>query len=589
MKTSKSILIVAAVCAFNLSKSQDYGPGNGNATSSDPCVPGSIPWYIGGNVINAPNVMTPNSPPIYNDAGTCNNISFVLKANNKQSVFILPNSNVGIGLNNSTPGAALDVRSSIATSQSNFRIHADYYGNLESTTHINLGYGTGSDFNINEGPIYTGVGSYSGANRMKIFGTTGYALFGTPNMYTPSTRFHITNDVDANQPSATGALYGAAVEQNITNSSSMTGNWVIGVSGRVVAPGNLYANGIGIEGVSSIYDNGNVNLNWNIGVDGIGKGGNSAYGVRGRGAASNDSENPFNRSLSVGVSGEANPTANGDGFGVEGYGIRLPGLTGNVYGGLFWGDAHVTGDLDVAGNGLFNTSDKKFKDQIEPLTNSLDKILALKPSTYVYKKDEFPGMNFPEGKQMGLIAQELEAVFPGSVKDIKSISYKDKDGKVLISNPDYKAVNYISLIPLLISGIQEQQKQLVDQNKQNSDLKNLVDMQQQQINELLTKSTNATGVNQLNPDMGGFTMDQNIPNPFSRETTINFTLPQQINDAFMAVYDLSGKQITSFPLTQRGKASINITSEKLAAGIYIYSIVADGKVMDSKRMVVAEK
>ena len=429
MKTSKSILIVAAVCAFNLSKSQDNWPGQGQATSSSPCIPGSIPWYLGGNTINAPLVSTPNSPPIYNDAGTCNNIAFVLKANNKQSVFILPNSNIGIGLNNSAPTAALDVRSSIAASQSNFRIHADFHGNLESTSHINMDYAAGSDFKINEGPIYTGVGPYSGVNRMKLFANTGYALFGTPNMYTPATRFHITNDVDANQGSATGALYGAAVEQNITNSSSMTGNWVIGVSGRVVAPDHLYANGIGIEGVSSIRDMGNINLNWNIGVDGIGNGGNSAYGVRGRGAASNESENPQYPSLSVGVCGEANPTPNGDGYGVEGYGIRWPGLVGNVYGGLFWGDAHVTGDLDVGGNGVFNTSDQKFKDQIEPLTNALDKIVSLKPSTYIYKKEEFPGMNFPTGQQMGLIAQDLEKVLPGAVKEIKSISYKDKEGK----------------------------------------------------------------------------------------------------------------------------------------------------------------
>ena len=57
----------------------------------------------------------------------------------------------------------------------------------------------------------------------------------------------------------------------------------------------------------------------------------------------------------------------------------------------------------------------------------------------------------------------------------------------------------------------------------------------------------------------------------------------------MAVYDLTGKQIVTFPINDKGASSITITSEKLAAGIYIYSIVADGKIMDSKRMVVAEK
>jgi trimeric autotransporter adhesin len=42
-------------------------------------------------------------------------------------------------------------------------------------------------------------------------------------------------------------------------------------------------------------------------------------------------------------------------------------------------------------------------------------------------------------------------------------------------------------------------------------------------------------------------------------------------------------------LTERRASSVTINSEKLAAGIYIYSVIADGKIMDSKRMVVAQK
>lgn len=34
---------------------------------------------------------------------------------------------------------------------------------------------------------------------------------------------------------------------------------------------------------------------------------------------------------------------------------------------------------------------------------------------------------------------------------------------------------------------------------------------------------------------------------------------------------------------------MTITSEKLSAGIYLYSIIADGKVMDTRRMIVADK
>jgi hypothetical protein len=70
---------------------------------------------------------------------------------------------------------------------------------------------------------------------------------------------------------------------------------------------------------------------------------------------------------------------------------------------------------------------------------------------------------------------------------------------------------------------------------------------------------------------------------------VKYTLPTTISNAFMAVYDLTGKQITTFPINERGSASVVLTSDKLSAGIYIYSIVADGKVVDSKRMIVAEK
>jgi len=84
-------------------------------------------------------------------------------------------------------------------------------------------------------------------------------------------------------------------------------------------------------------------------------------------------------------------------------------------------------------------------------------------------------------------------------------------------------------------------------------------------------------------------MSQNEPNPFTSETLIRYSLPQQVNSASLVVYDLTGKQLTSFVLEQKGSASIMITADKLAAGIYIYSIVADGKIMDSKRMVIAGK
>lgn len=86
----------------------------------------------------------------------------------------------------------------------------------------------------------------------------------------------------------------------------------------------------------------------------------------------------------------------------------------------------------------------------------------------------------------------------------------------------------------------------------------------------------------------GFYMEQNIPNPYSDETMIKYALPQTVNSAYMAVYDLSGKQLATFPM-EKGSTSLTVSGRDLAAGIYLYSVIADGKVMSTKRMVVSGK
>jgi len=83
-------------------------------------------------------------------------------------------------------------------------------------------------------------------------------------------------------------------------------------------------------------------------------------------------------------------------------------------------------------------------------------------------------------------------------------------------------------------------------------------------------------------------MEQNTPNPYSEETTIKYNLPQTVTNASMTVYDLTGKQLATFQI-EKGNTSITLTAKDLTAGIYLYSFIADGKVLDTKRMVVAGK
>lgn len=268
--------------------------------------------------------------------------------------------------------------------------------------------------------------------------------------------------------------------------------------------------------------------------------------------------------------------------GVTSYGIysRVNNPCTNDMAGLFDGNVTINGIGYLYTTAW--TSDQKLKKDIKPIINGLDKIRLLKPSTYTFKTDEFKDMNLPKENQLGLIAQELEKIFPELVVNVPGHNKIDEKGEVVGTIPDHKAVNYIGLIPVLISAAQEQDKIITNQQKQ-------LDEQKQLIDALTQKASGTTGINTLNTVETGFQMSQNEPNPFTHETVVKYILPQTINTAFMAVYDLTGKQITTFAISEKGSSSLTITSEKLAAGIYIYSIVADGKVVDSKRMIVAEK
>ncbi len=63
-------------------------------------------------------------------------------------------------------------------------------------------------------------------------------------------------------------------------------------------------------------------------------------------------------------------------------------------------------------------------------------------ATYEYKKSDFPEIAFKDGKQYGVIAQEIEKIMPEIVST-------DAEG--------YKSVAYTDIIPVLIESIKAQQ------------------------------------------------------------------------------------------------------------------------------------
>jgi hypothetical protein len=102
----------------------------------------------------------------------------------------------------------------------------------------------------------------------------------------------------------------------------------------------------------------------------------------------------------------------------------------------------VSGSLWV--NGTTYSSDERFKQNITTISSPLQKLLQINGVEYEMKTSEFPKNHFQPGKQIGLLAQNVEKIIPEAVGE--------KDG--------YKGVDYARLVPLLIESIKEQQKQI---------------------------------------------------------------------------------------------------------------------------------
>ena len=54
----------------------------------------------------------------------------------------------------------------------------------------------------------------------------------------------------------------------------------------------------------------------------------------------------------------------------------------------------------------------------------------------------------------------------------------------------------------------------------------------------------------------------------------------------MTFYSLDGKAIKSIDLSTEGKGSINLEAYNLISGQYTYQLKANGKVIDTKKMII---
>ena len=254
---------------------------------------------------------------------------------------------------------------------------------------------------------------------------------------------------------------------------------------------------------------------------------------------------------------------------------------------------HVTGDGSVYSKGsLLTASDESYKENITSLNNSLNTIKQMRGVTYKLKgqDNETNTANTLQSdissdtlssqspvpveivnkikaekkrKKAGFIAQELEEIFPEAV-------YTLPNGK--------KAIAYSEIIPLLVEAIKEQQNE-IDELKQAKGI---------QSRSAISDTDEQSDVNSLLDEKLKAKLYSNIPNPFKEQTTISYFIPETSSRASIHIYNLQGKQIKQLNIESRGNGSVTINGYELTPGMYMYSLIVDGKEVDTKKMILTE-
>jgi hypothetical protein len=212
------------------------------------------------------------------------------------------------------------------------------------------------------------------------------------------------------------------------------------------------------------------------------------------------------------------------------------------------------------------SSDKRLKTNFRKIDSPLEKILKMDGLKYDFINQDKNSLKSAyeksvslklEKNKLGFIAQDLENILPEAV-------YYAED-------KDRYYIDYNAIIPVIVEAMKEQQVR--------------IDNLEFEIRSLKSTSKNAT----IGTENGKVaSLEQNVPNPFSENTSIAIFLPQSVSKAALYVYNMQGIQIKSFPVNERGNTLLAIEGNTLKAGMYLYTLIADGIEVDTKKMILTK-
>ncbi|MGB3183978.1 MAG: tail fiber domain-containing protein [Cyclobacteriaceae bacterium] len=288
---------------------------------------------------------------------------------------------------------------------------------------------------------------------------------------------------------------------------------------------------------------------------GEGDGGGSVYITGG-------TDNGFNAGGIVFIKGGTGNAINGDVV-IDGGNNTSNGTYSNVilgynYGNVGIGTYYPTYKLElpnIAGwggraraNAWMTYSSRRFKNNIRSVESPVQKLMAIEGVQFDWNEKNGGKADY------GFVAEDLAKILP------EAVDWNEEKTEAI-------GVNYNAVTPVLVEALKHLQQEVADLKAQ------LANNQQQ------TPLDGAQG--SVIP-----TLLQNQPNPFDNQTVIRFTLPESTGKADLYIYDMQGKEVKRLTISQRGEGEAVVEGYALEPGMYLYSLIADGREVDTKRMIL---
>jgi hypothetical protein len=183
-------------------------------------------------------------------------------------------------------------------------------------------------------------------------------------------------------------------------------------------------------------------------------------------------------------------------------------------------------------------------------------------------------INIPMVDALGKIKQltgEGRVIYPTNEIEYKVDAHTLRQILPDLVKSDLSAVNYQGLIPVLVEAIKE--------------LSNKVSVLETQLAEFTVGFSPASSAH--SPSLKS-ALQQNTPNPANATTVIKYTIGNEGRQASIYLFDAQGNEVKAFHQLKVGEDEVNIATGQLRPGLYHYSLVVNGNVVDTKSMIVSK-